>query len=185
MIYNNHHEVLKTEKYKEEVVMIFNSYNAGQIEGVLDTLGGKTVGLTSGCFDMFHRLHLEYLIRCRRKCDILIVGVDSDDLVRATKGPSRPIIDEYSRSLMVDSTVYVDFTFIMDDVKNFGRIVRELGVAKIFKNDAFIGKTVEGGEKAELVIIPDIVPTFSTSDIIESIVIKELAKMKGGKAEEK
>ena len=46
------------------------------------------IGLTSGCFDLFHSLHLSYLQKCRRMCDFLVVGVDCDDFV--AKSPSSP-----------------------------------------------------------------------------------------------
>lgn len=37
----------------------------------------KVVGVTSGCFDLFHFYHLRYLERCKALCGFLIVGVDS------------------------------------------------------------------------------------------------------------
>lgn len=52
-------------------------------------VGGKIVGVTSGCFDLLHFYHLRYLERCRALCDFLIVGVDSDILVHANKTSGR------------------------------------------------------------------------------------------------
>ena len=47
-------------------------------EGYRNT--GKTVGFTSGVFDIVHAGHVEYLEEAKRRVDILIVGVDCVDL---------------------------------------------------------------------------------------------------------
>ncbi|WP_080289314.1 adenylyltransferase/cytidyltransferase family protein [Pseudomonas syringae] len=49
------------------------------------------IGYTSGVFDLFHRGHINYLNHCKSHCEILIIGVDADDLVSARKGTHRPI----------------------------------------------------------------------------------------------
>jgi cytidyltransferase-like protein len=54
---------------------------------------GYIVGMTSGVFDVIHAGHLLYLKECRKHCDILVVGVDSNDVVQMTKGPQRPFND--------------------------------------------------------------------------------------------
>ena len=51
----------------------------------------SVVVFTNGCFDILHRGHVEYLEFARAQGDALIVGVNSDDSVRRSKGPSRPI----------------------------------------------------------------------------------------------
>jgi cytidyltransferase-like protein len=50
----------------------------------------QVIGFTSGVFDLLHRGHLNYLSACKRHCDVLIVGVDGDALVKERKGPGRP-----------------------------------------------------------------------------------------------
>lgn len=52
--------------------------------------GGFKVVLTQGVYDMFHVGHGRYLAEAQSFGDILIVGVDSDELTRQMKGPSRP-----------------------------------------------------------------------------------------------
>ena len=43
------------------------------------------IGYTCGVFDLFHIGHLSLLERCKDMCDILIVGVCSDDYVKKIK----------------------------------------------------------------------------------------------------
>jgi len=52
--------------------------------------GDFTIGLTQGVYDMFHPGHGKYLRQAKSFADVLIVGVDSDELTRSMKGPDRP-----------------------------------------------------------------------------------------------
>ncbi len=156
--------------------MIFDLRNESDVNLVnwAITIKGKTVGLTSGSYDLFHNLHLVYLKRCRRYCDILIVGVDSDDLVRNRKGPHRPLVPEHQRVAIVSELACVGAAFILGSVKDFERAVELLLPAVIFKNDEFKEEEVLGREKAKVIIIPDIVQYSSTSQIIEEILKRKI-----------
>jgi cytidyltransferase-like protein len=59
------------------------------IVGALRTLGLKVV-LTSGSFDILHEGHSMYLEAARRFGDFLIVGLDSDEKIRARTAPRCP-----------------------------------------------------------------------------------------------
>lgn len=128
-----------------------------------------TIGITSGCYDLFHNLHLTYLQRCRRMCDVLIVGVDSDDLVKNTKGPERPIIPEHQRVNLLNALKCVDFVFIMGSVEDFLRAVKQFKPKIIFKNQNFRPQDVVGCEHATVITVPDVFQPDSTSGIIEQI----------------
>lgn len=130
--------------------------------------GHKNVGLTSGTYDLLHYLHFIYLEKCRRQCDFLIVGIDSDHLVKLVKGENRPIIPEGQRANMINAMRCVDAVFIMDSTEDFLKAVKELGVHTIFKNDAFKPEEVIGREHANVVIIPDVVIPQSTTQIVNN-----------------
>lgn len=66
-----------------------------------------TVGYTSGVFDMFHIGHLNILRRAKERCDILIVGVSTDELVMEYKHKT-PIIPYEHRAKIVGAIRYVD-----------------------------------------------------------------------------
>ena len=59
-------------------------------EGRNKMIGNKTVVYTSGTFDMLHFNHLKMIEYARSLGDILIVGVNTDELVASYK--SQPII---------------------------------------------------------------------------------------------
>ena len=131
------------------------------------------VGLTSGVFDLIHYGHLVYLERCSRLCDKLIVGVDSDHMVRETKGPLRPIIPEMERLQMVQSLAHVDAAFLLNRLEDLDSMVQMFQVDMVFKHEGFrdIREPIVGveGTRAELCIVNDVPGLRSTSHIIEEI----------------
>lgn len=154
--------------------MIFDLKNEVDVELVNRAIKGRVVGLTSGSYDLFHHLHLVYLKRCRRHCDILVVGVDSDDLVRNRKGSHRPLVPEHQRVAIVSDLSCVGAAFILGSVEDFEQAVNLLSPAMIFKNDEFKEEEVLGRDKAKVIIIPDIIQYSSTSQIIEEILKRKI-----------
>lgn len=71
------------------------------------------VGYTQGAYDMFHIGHLNLLNHAKQYCDILIVGVNSDALVKAYKKKT-PIIPEEQRREIVANIKAVDSCMIVD-----------------------------------------------------------------------
>jgi D-beta-D-heptose 7-phosphate kinase / D-beta-D-heptose 1-phosphate adenosyltransferase len=128
-----------------------------------------TVGLTSGCFDLFHSLHLAYLQKCRRMCDVLIVGVDGDDFVRKVKGSGRPIVPEHQRVMLVNALDCVDIAFVMGSLEDWNRAIHAFFPDKLFKNTNFNPKDVINPLNAEVIIVPDVVTADSTTAIIQEI----------------
>jgi D-beta-D-heptose 7-phosphate kinase / D-beta-D-heptose 1-phosphate adenosyltransferase len=69
---------------------------------------GLKVGFTNGCFDILHKGHVAYLAQAKAWCDRLIVGLNSDESVRALKGEGRPVNDLESRALVLAGLGSVD-----------------------------------------------------------------------------
>ena len=76
---------------------------------------GKRIGFTNGCFDCLHLGHLYSILETKRRCDAVIVGLNSDRSVRRHKGPSRPIQDERTRAMVLAALPQVDRVVIFDD----------------------------------------------------------------------
>lgn len=68
----------------------------------------KKIVLTQGTFDMLHIGHARYLQEAKSHGDVLFVGVDSDEKVRARKGPDRPVVPEDERVEMLTYLSSVD-----------------------------------------------------------------------------
>jgi rfaE bifunctional protein nucleotidyltransferase chain/domain len=76
---------------------------------------GKKVISTSGCFDILHAGHVQYLREAKAKGDILVILLNSDKSVRTLKGPSRPIVCEEDRAYVLESLEMVDYICIFDE----------------------------------------------------------------------
>ena len=75
----------------------------------------KKIVFTNGCFDLLHLGHIDYLSKAADLGDKLVIGLNSDASTAALKGPARPIIDQYSRSIMLASLSFVDAVILFDD----------------------------------------------------------------------
>ena len=79
---------------------------------------GASVAVANGAFDLLHAGHVRYLRAARElvgEKGLLIVGVNSDASVRASKGPSRPVVPEHERAEIVDAVKGVDCVVIFEE----------------------------------------------------------------------
>ncbi len=75
----------------------------------------KKIVFTNGCFDILHLGHIDYLAKAANLGDKLIIGLNSDESTSGIKGPSRPITNETSRSLILASLSFVDAVVLFDE----------------------------------------------------------------------
>ncbi|HUT25744.1 MAG TPA: HAD-IIIA family hydrolase [Sumerlaeia bacterium] len=133
---------------------------------------GRTIGFTSGAYDLLHAGHANFLERARALCDALVVGINTDDSVRRYKGPDRPIIPERQRAEIVAALEAVDYVFLFPERRNARNI--ELIQPDLYikagdytKSGLTSAEVVEryGGEARRI----DIEIPLSTTDIIERV----------------
>ncbi len=86
---------------------------------------GRKVALANGCFDVLHVGHVRYLEAARQEADLLVVGVNGDESVRRLKGPSRPVLAEQDRALLVAALRAVDHVVIFHEA-DAGHLIRTL-----------------------------------------------------------
>lgn len=83
-------------------------------------IGGKTVVYTSGTFDMLHANHIKMIEYARKLGDILIVGVNTDELVASYK--SQPIIPFEERLALVKALKYPDIVIPQRDLEHASKV---------------------------------------------------------------
>ena len=76
---------------------------------------GKKIGFTNGCFDLLHPGHIALLESSKKRCDILVVGLNSDRSVAKLKGSARPIQDQLSRKTILTALKAVSLVIIFDE----------------------------------------------------------------------
>jgi D-sedoheptulose 7-phosphate isomerase len=70
---------------------------------------------TNGCFDLLHPGHIDLLERAKRLGSKLVVGLNSDQSVRAIKGTDRPFLNQEDRKALLLGLSAVDEVIIFDD----------------------------------------------------------------------
>jgi len=68
------------------------------------------VAYAPGTYDLFHRGHLEHLMEVKSMCDILVVGVNSDELVFTNK-QKHTKLSASDRIAVVKNLRFVDYVF--------------------------------------------------------------------------
>jgi D-glycero-beta-D-manno-heptose 1-phosphate adenylyltransferase len=76
---------------------------------------GARIVLANGCFDVLHVGHIRYLEGAKALGDVLVVGVNADDQVRAQKGAGRPLVPERERAEIIAALRAVDFVTIFTE----------------------------------------------------------------------
>jgi len=76
---------------------------------------GARIVFANGCFDLLHVGHVRYLEAARALGDLLVVGINGDEQVRALKGEGRPLVLERERAEVVASLRAVDLVTIFHE----------------------------------------------------------------------
>jgi len=78
---------------------------------------GRVVAVANGAFDLLHVGHVRYLQGAKdlTRGGLLVVGVNTDRSVRASKGPGRPILPERERAELVAALGCVDLVVLFDE----------------------------------------------------------------------
>jgi D-glycero-beta-D-manno-heptose 1-phosphate adenylyltransferase len=86
---------------------------------------GERITLSNGGFDLLHVGHVRYLSAAKALGGKLVVAINSDESVRALKGPGRPIMPEHERAEIVSALADVDAVVIFPE-PDVRAIIREI-----------------------------------------------------------
>lgn len=144
----------------------------------LSIIKSPVIGVTSGCFDILHPLHVQYLEKCKNNCDYLVVGVDSDRLIHEYKN-KLPVYPEHDRAYMIGSLSVVGLAFIMDSLADLGEVLGTLSMQYRKDKDAevhlykakeeYYNNPVLKITGVKLYLIPDVYPINSTTELVRFI----------------
>ncbi len=97
----------------------------------------QRIGYAAGAFDLFHVGHLNILRNARERCDHLIAGVVSDEMLQLSKGKP-PIVPLAERLEIVRNIRFVDEA-VAETLPNKLDTWRLLGFTMFFKGDDWRG----------------------------------------------
>lgn len=133
---------------------------------------GERIVFTNGCFDIFHRGHVEYLAKAADMGDRLIIGLNTDPSVNRLKGTGRPLVDEDSRAFILASLFFVD-AVVMFEEDTPENLIREILPDVLVKGDDYTIEEIAGHqtvlEHGGTVTTIPVVPGFSTTVLLERI----------------
>ena len=138
----------------------------------LKEIGDKKVGFTNGCFDLFHKGHLEFLRKARLGCDFLVLGLNSDSSIKKLKGPYRPIMSQDERAIILANLPFIDLIIIFDD-KTPINLIKSIKPMILFKGKDYKLNEVIGADEVikfggEIVLL-DLIKGKSTTSLIKRI----------------
>ena len=74
------------------------------------------IGYAPGTYDLLHEGHIEHLTEAYKQCEILVVGINNDELVKSYKGKT-PMMTAKCRAEIVSSLKFVNSTFIANSLE--------------------------------------------------------------------
>jgi rfaE bifunctional protein nucleotidyltransferase chain/domain len=118
---------------------------------------------------LLHVGHLKVFEACKKRGDVLVVGVNSDASIRRLKGPDRPIVPGADRTLLLAGLVPVDYvTQFTDDTPE--RLIRLVRPDVLMKGGDWKADQIVGRDIAKTVVRVPLVKGRSTSILIQRIV---------------
>jgi D-beta-D-heptose 7-phosphate kinase / D-beta-D-heptose 1-phosphate adenosyltransferase len=127
---------------------------------------GETIVFTNGCFDLLHVGHVMLLETCHR------FGLNSDASVHRLKGPTRPVVGERERALVMAALAAVDAVVIFEGNTPI-ELIRAVKPDVLVKGGDYSVETVVGHEDViaaggRVEIVP-LVEGFSTTNIVNKL----------------
>lgn len=125
--------------------------------------------LTNGVFDLLHKGHLELLKFAKSQGDKLIVAIDSDSMVKKTKGNNRPINNEEDRRKILESNRFVDEVIVFDSSEELQNLYKILKPDTIIKGSEWTEAEIRERDKIPDNIRIKIYPLFENYSTTETV----------------
>ena len=121
---------------------------------------------TNGCFDVLHRGHIELFKYAKSLGDWLVVGIDTDERVRVSKGDSRPFNIIEDRIIMLESNKHIDEIRVFDTNSELDTQVLLSGAEIMVVGSDYKDKEVIGSRHVQEVKFFDRIDGYSTTKIL-------------------
>jgi rfaE bifunctional protein nucleotidyltransferase chain/domain len=120
----------------------------------------------NGCFDILHRGHIELFKFAKTFGDNLVVGIDSDDKVKADKGPTRPFNCLEDRKAMLLSIKYIDQVLDFSSKEELRHVIKLINPDIMVVGSDWEGKEIVGAEYVKEIVYFERINNYSTTKIL-------------------
>jgi rfaE bifunctional protein nucleotidyltransferase chain/domain len=127
----------------------------------------KKVVWVNGCFDVLHRGHIELFKYAKSQGDYLVVGVDTDNRIKRSKGSDRPFNKLEDRIAMLESIRYIDKVVYFDVTSELRAQILLCDAKTIVVGKEYQKKGVIGAEMVDEVKFFERIDEHSTTKILE------------------
>jgi D-beta-D-heptose 7-phosphate kinase/D-beta-D-heptose 1-phosphate adenosyltransferase len=124
---------------------IFNFKKKKKIPNFKKKFKNTRIGFTNGCFDLIHPGHINFFNNCKKKCDLLIVGLNSDHSIKRIKGIDKPLIKEKYRAIHLSNLIKIDYVIIFNELSPL-KLIEFLEPDILFKGSEYQRKNIIGYE---------------------------------------
>ena len=147
----------------------------------------EVIVFTNGCFDILHAGHLDLLEKAKKLGTKLIVGINSDESVRAIKGSPRPFVSESDRADVLRGLKPVDEVVIFNQATP-QQIIEKIKPDVLVKGgdwtiEQIIGADFVKKNGGQVFSIP-LKEGYSTSLVVEKIISSQKSKVESRKSVE-
>ncbi|MDC0073635.1 PfkB family carbohydrate kinase [Alphaproteobacteria bacterium] len=129
----------------------------------------KKIAFTNGVFDLLHAGHIHSIKQAKKKCDRLVVGLNSDSSVKKIKGESRPIQNEFIRAEIIASLNEVDIVVIFSETEPLS-LIKKIIPHVLVKGAEYKSKKVVGSnfikKNGGKILYAETLEGFSTTNIL-------------------
>ena len=130
---------------------------------------GLSIGVCNGCFDLLHKGHLHLIRNSKKRCDKLLILLNSDKSVKKIKGKERPIENEKKRKSKLIKFKEVSDVMIFRESTPL-KIIKDIKPDYIFKGSDYKNKWISGQNYIKKyggkTILIKILKNYSTTSII-------------------
>jgi len=122
----------------------------------------------NGCFDILHIGHIRLLQYARSLGDKLVVGIDTDERVRASKGDTRPFNNVQDRKSFLEELSSVDSVVTYSTNRELEKLLVENDISMMVIGSDWEKKTVVGKKLVKKVVFFDRIGEHSTTRILNN-----------------
>ena len=136
---------------------------------IVDGLIYDTVGFTCSCFDLLHAGHIIMLEYAKKRCDKLIVGLQTDPTIDRPE-KNKPIQSLEERRIQLEAVRYVDEIFTYDTEEDLYKKLLFINPDVRILGSDYIGKSFTGDDLDIKIYYHDRNHNYSTTNLRKKIV---------------